>query len=446
MTLPPGAEAAAVPSAHSEHPSDPDQTAPRSSHTWRRYALGAAGAMFTGMGIGRFSYTTMVPALVKADALDAVQAGRVGMVNLGGFLIGALVSVPLARSIGRRRCVLMTLLLCLALLALSALPFGGIWLAVCRGGIGIATGLMMVMSLALVAETAPADRRAEASGYMFAGVGLGILSSALLVPLLLEAELWLLWAVLAVAALIGASIAAWGWWHAPEPPAAMRAAAKTPEAAAIPVLPSIALKLLLAAHLLFSVGLVPHTLYWVDYLRRGIAVPAAAVALNWGLVGLFSFLGPLLAALLARLIGTSRALVTAFAIIGLGIALPIILETAGIDQPATPQASPYPALGSFAGCVLLASSVLFGAQPGLSSLLAARVRDLGAPEQMGRIMRVMILANASGGLIGGLAVPWLYGRGWSQPALFVIGGAAMLLAAVVAWPVAADRGQARGAG
>lgn len=419
---------------------------------WRRCAMGAAGCMFVGMGVGRFSYTTMVPALVTAGALDAVEAGRVGMVNLAGFLVGAVVSVPLARAVGRRRAVLAMLVACLSLLAASALPWGGLWLAACRGGIGVATGLMMVLSLALVAETAPPNARATAAGYMFAGVGLGILASAVLVPLMLEAALWVQWTVLAIAGFLGAGIAAWGWWPAPEPLLATadsqladggRDSGKPAAGSGHdgPALPSLALKTLLVAHLLFSVGLVPHTLYWVDFLRRGVGADASLVALSWGLVGVFSFLGPILAAVMARAIGTARALVVAFTVIGLGIALPVVLQLAGSAQGTSGAGlvGAAGAIGSLGGAVLIASSVLFGAQPGLSSLMAARTRDLGRPEAMGRIMRAMILANASGGLAGGAVVPWLYGLGWSQQALFVMGGAAMLTAAVAASPVAAGR-------
>lgn len=218
--------------------------------------------------------------------------------------------------------------------------------------------------------------------------------------------------------------------------------AESPSSAG-PLLPSSGLKLLLVAHLLFSVGLVPHTLYWVDYLRRGLGLGPTDVALNWGLVGLFSFLGPMLASVLARRIGTRAALVLAFVLVGSGLAAPLLIGAVG--SAGAPGATPMPAtalplsLASLTGLILIASSVLFGAQPGLSSLMAARTRDLGQPEQMGRIMRAMILANACGGVLGGLVVPWAYGLGWSQPALFVIGGAAMGLAAVAASPAAGAR-------
>lgn len=421
---PPGA----VPA--STHPEPPAPPVP-----WRRLALGAAGCMFVGMGIGRFSYTTMVPALVESGLVSAVDAGRIGMLNLGGFLLGAVLSVSLAQLAGRRRTVLSALGLCLVLLAASAAPLGAVWLALCRGIIGITTGLMMVLSLALVAETAPADRRAEASGYMFAGVGLGIMASALVVPPLLVLGLPTLWTALAGAALAGATVAAWGWAAMDAVPAPIATGSgNVVEGGAATWSPG--LKALLAAHALFSVGLVPHTIYWIDFLKRGLGVHAAELAFNWSLVGVFAFLGPMLAAALARAMGTAVALVLSFLVIGAGIGAPAVLGEPGNLVGALP-------IGGLVPALLLASAVLFGAQPGLSSLMAARVRDLGRPDRMPGTMRAMILANACGGLAGGIIVPWGYAvTGRHQP-LFLLGGLAMAAAAVAVWP---RRGAATAAG
>ena len=130
---------------------------------WRRTALGGGAGMFVGMGLGRFSYSAMVPALVEAGEVSAVAAGRIGMVNLAGFFIGAVLSVPLAGWLGRGRVLRLALVMALAGLAASALPWGVAWLTACRGLIGVATSLVMVLALALIAETAPVEKRAAAA-------------------------------------------------------------------------------------------------------------------------------------------------------------------------------------------------------------------------------------------------------------------------------------------
>lgn len=230
---------------------------------WRRLALGGAGGMFVAMGLGRFSYTAMVPALVEHGGLDAVAAGRIGMANLAGFLVGAAASVALGRRFARGAVLRAALLLCLAGLAGSALPWSGWWLAACRGAAGIATGLIMVLSLTLITQAAPPDRRPAAASYVFTGVGLGILSAGVLVPMLLAHGLAAAWLGLLAAAAVGGALALWGWHGGAGtrlPPAAGDTAG---------VLAQRGMPGLLLAHALFSLGIVPHTLYWVDYIVRG---------------------------------------------------------------------------------------------------------------------------------------------------------------------------------
>src|SRR5690606_15602750 len=85
---------------------------------WRRVALGGGGGMFVGIGLGRFSYTAMVPALISSGELTALEAGRVGAINIAGFALGALVSVPLSARWGAYR--VLTLAAILSVLALAA--------------------------------------------------------------------------------------------------------------------------------------------------------------------------------------------------------------------------------------------------------------------------------------------------------------------------------------
>lgn len=71
--------------------------------SWRRVALGGAGGMLVAMGLGRFSYTAMLPAVVESGQLSPHQAGIVGGVNLAGFFLGALFAERLRRALPVRR-------------------------------------------------------------------------------------------------------------------------------------------------------------------------------------------------------------------------------------------------------------------------------------------------------------------------------------------------------
>ena len=395
----------------------------------RRIALGGGGGMFLGMGLGRFSFSAMVPALVATGGLSPVETGRIGMANLMTFTFGAFVSVWLLKVMQRGTLLRSAAVLALAGLAGSIYPGGFWWLVACRGLAGLATGLIMVHSLALIAETAPAASRPLASSFVFAGVGLGILSSGVFVPMLLQLGLLEAWTGLALVGLCAMLLAFWGWHPAPEL-AVVTHEQKNGRAAGCGVgirranrsIRGFALIGLVLAHVLFGFGIVPHTLYWVDFLARDLALGIPAGGMHWSIVGVFAILGPPLMAALARLVGTPAALVVSLLAIGAGVAMPRF-------WPVT--------------AVLIASSVLFGAQPGLSSLMAARARDLGQQSEMPRIMRAMILASSTGGFLGGLVLPWAYGILGSASDLFLIGGLALGLAAVAALPIVPARAEAR---
>ena len=380
---------------------------------WRRVAIGGGGGMFVGMGLGRFSYTAMVPALISSGELTALEAGRVGTLNIAGFAFGALISVPLRSRLREFPTLVAVITLSVVALLASAAPLGFAWLGFWRCMVGMTAGVIMVLSLALIASTAPSTRRPVAASFVFAGVGLGILSAGTLVPTLLSISLQAAWLGLGMCAIGAAAIAIWGWRAAPvhdvTPPAAKPAAAAV--RAASPW--NTPLRLLLLGHLCFSMAIVPHTLYWVDYIARGLGYGIGEGGFHWSLVGIASILGPWIAAWIGMMLGTAWALPVSFFALGIGIAAPLF---------------------SSATIVLLASSLLFGAQPGLSTLMAARTRDLADADHMPRLMRAMILCSALGAVTAGIVLPQIFEATHSHVLTFALGGASMILGALLVAP------------
>jgi predicted MFS family arabinose efflux permease len=166
---------------------------------------------------------------------------------------------------------------------------------------------------------------------------------------------------------------------------------------------------LVVANFLFSFGIVPHTIYWVDFLVRDVGLSMAAAGLQWSVVGLSAFLGPIVSAALAARIGIPATLLIIFVLLGLAVAGPAFLVTLP---------------------VLWFSSMLYGGQPGLASIMAARAREMGTATDMPRIIRATILANACGAAIGGLSFPLLLDLSGSYDPLFAIGGGAVLIGAL----------------
>jgi predicted MFS family arabinose efflux permease len=369
---------------------------------WRQIAIGGGAAMFTGIALGRFTYTTMVPPLIQSGQLTELEAGYVGGANLVCFFFGAYFAEKLRRALSIRLLLSCAVWLALLALAASAVPWGFYWLALWRGILGAIAGVIMVQSLAFATAAAPPDKRPVAAGYVYAGVGLGIFLTGTAAPTLLEYGIAWAWSGFACAGLFSAAVAQWGWSVADILPSAADA-----KPAALPA--HWKWRGLVAANFLFSFGIVPHTIYWVDFLVRDVGLSMAAAGLQWSVVGLSAFLGPIVSAALAARIGIPTTLLIIFVLLGLAVAGPAFLVTLP---------------------VLWFSSMLYGGQPGLASIMAARAREMGTATDMPRIIRATILANACGAAIGGLSFPLLLDLSGSYDPLFAIGGGAVLIGAL----------------
>ena len=112
--------------------------------------------------------------------------------------------------------------------------------------------------------------------------------------------------------------------------------------------------------------------------------------------------------------GTQILLVLVFAVLAVGIAIPVV----------------YPGT-----LMLIASSLIFGAQPGLSAVISGRARQVVGARDMPHIWRRMVLSVGISQTVGGYALVALFNATGSYTAVFLIGAAAMALGALLSLPV-----------
>ena len=252
---------------------------------WLRLAIGSAAAMLLAMGLGRFSYTAMVPLLIEADWVSSSEAGFVGGVNLAGFLLGALSAEWLRQKLSLRFVVRASIWISALAIGASAIDGGFYWLAFWRGLLGVTVALIMIFGLALTTALTPERYRSLGTAIIFAGVGLGIFISGALVPWFARFGVVAAWMGVAVVGGAALLIALWGW-HQPRTfylsePTSNGSKVTQPYWA-----------MLLIAHALFSIGLVPHAIYWVDFIARGLGHGIIVGGLYWSGAGMCAVLGP----------------------------------------------------------------------------------------------------------------------------------------------------------
>jgi predicted MFS family arabinose efflux permease len=370
----------------------------------RGAAFAGCAALLVGIGLARFGYSALIPALVEAGWLGAGAAAYLGAANLAGYLLGALAGRRLAAGLGTTT-TLRVMLLTAALTFVVGAPDPPAWLlGLARLLSGVSGGVLMVLGPPVVLAVAPSACRGLIGGVMLAGVGLGIVASGPLVAWLQPAGPAVTW--LAFAALsLALAIAAWPLW---------------PEVGAVPgavpggrLRPTRATLALLAAYGLNAVGLVPHIVFLVDYAARGRGLGIAVAGALWSLYGLGAVVGPVLAGLAADRFGYRRAQLSGFALQILGVALAL--------APGLPA--------------LAASALLMGAfTPGVVPLVLGRVGEIAGPALQPLVWRWATVLFALGQAAGAYALTPVFAAFGYRP-LFLVAILALTLAlALAAWP------------
>jgi predicted MFS family arabinose efflux permease len=373
---------------------------------WLRYALGAQAGLLVGMGLGRFGYSPMIPALIQAGALTEAEAGYVGALNLGGYMLGALLTLRLRGRFHEANVLRLCLALALLSLVASILPWGFAWLAFWRLLVGIIVAVIMVLGISYVTRFAPPGRTALATSIAFTGVGMGIFFSAAGLPWLLERGLAWAWGGSALVGVLGTALGFWAWAGAPRLDNAVADNQYQIAHAPIP----LDGKKLVAAQAMFSIGLVPHSIYWVDYIVRGLGEPMREGAFQWALVGLGALVGTVFWGRIADRFGLNIGLVAVFAALSASIILPVLIPGAA---------------------VMIFSSLVFGSQPGSSAVIASRAQQAMGTASMVPLWRLMVLSVGTAQIIGGIGLVELYNRTGDYRPVFLIGGIAMGLAALL---------------
>jgi predicted MFS family arabinose efflux permease len=375
------------------------------TRAWRA-TLAGLSASLVGIGLARFAYTPLLPVLITAGWFPASQAAYLGAANLAGYLGGALCARPLARWGGAPRALRGMMALVTVAFFACALPLSFSWFFLWRFASGVAGGTLMVLAAPTVLPHVPPARRGLAGGAIFTGVGLGIMASGTVVPLLLQAGLVVTWCGLGVLSMLLTGLA-WSSWPPDEN------ATATPTAAARRAPATGTLRALYVEYALNATGLVPHMVFLVDFVARGLGQGIHAGAQYWVLFGVGAVAGPVLAGLLADRVGFGPALRLALVAQAAAVAVPVVTA---------------------APVGLALSSLLIGAAvPGIVPLVLGRVHELvpGDPEGQRAAWSVTTMAFALGQAAGAYGLSFLFARGGRYPTLFAVGTAALTLALVI---------------
>jgi predicted MFS family arabinose efflux permease len=378
---------------------------PDAGQTHLGIVMGLAMGPAVGLGLGRFAYALLLPAMRLDLGWSYAQAGALNTANAAGYLIGALIAAPLAARFGDKRGFLLGMLLTAASLLANGINSDYAVLAALRLVAGAAGALSLICGGALAAAAGGGGgkgRPAMALGIYFGGAGFGMVASALVVPTVV-AEIgwrsgWFALGLLSIAATV----------------AALPALARAPDVAhhgrndrpRFTLHSTRGLRAVLASYVLFGAGYIAYTTFIVAYLRNQLNFGVADVTLFWACVGVVSAAAGLAwGPLLARLSG-GKGIAAANAVVMLGAALPVLVAT----RP-----------GIYASAMVFGGSFLI-----VPTSVTTFVRKAAAPQAWTGVIAALTVGFAIGQCIG----PWL--SGVVSDARYGVAGGLLLSAAVLA--------------
>jgi len=372
-------------------------------------ALGGMLALAAGMGIGRFVYTPILPDMAAALRLSQSAAGAIASANFLGYLVGALLAAARLPG-GRRSWFLGGLAASAATTGTMAVPDSMSAFLLLRFAGGVASAFVLVLGSAIVLDQLAATQRTGWAALHFAGVGVGIAASSVLVDALhgIGVDWRTLWSASGALSVVAVPFAVW----------------LLPEMASVPHAPALAtarepppsgLHALALCHGLFGFGYVVTATFIVAVVR---ATPQgrALEMVVWLVVGLAAVPSTAGWSWIAVRLGVLRA-----------YALACLIEAAGVAMGGLWPSQ----IGA-----LTAAALLGGTFMGITALGFAAARAM-APHQQRRSFAVITAAFGLGQIAGPTVAGVMLDRTQSFAGASVLAATAVLVAAAIAVRLAA---------
>jgi len=288
---------------------------------WVIVAVGAL-VLFSCLGLARYAYTMLLPAMQAGLQLPYDRMGLIGTANFSGYLVAVVLSPWLIRRFRPRAVISAGLLLISFCMAGISQSHGFLPVALLYGVTGLGGGLANIPLMALVPCWFRSQTRGRAAGLIIGGNGLAIICAGYLIPLLnrsYAADGWrMAWLLLAAMALLTALIAALWLRNTPaekglEPLGAVKA-----DFAAEPPAPhehrgdgALLLRLGLL-YLAFGATFMVFGTFIVTSMVREYGLSEVRAGQYWSWVGFFSVFSGVGFGALSDLIGRKQGLILVF--------------------------------------------------------------------------------------------------------------------------------------
>lgn len=339
--------------------------------------IGGIFSLAIAMGIGRFSYTVILPYMEETFQFTSQTAGFLATSNYLGYFIGALLAGRL--NLTNQRVLYLRLTLLISIITTALVGFSEsffIWYAL-RLISGIASAFIFVVASSIVLDYLSAEGKSQLSGIFYSGVGFGIALSGIIVSPLHKYFDWSgTWIGLAGISLI-LFIFIISWMKSDkEGKHSSNKGGSTQASMTVP--PASWMKWLIIAYGLEGLGYIVTGTFIVSMAEKSVSFHGDATTV-WLVVGIAAIPSCIIWSKLASKMGFVQTLIIAMIVQAISILLPAVSENA---------------------LSLYTSAFLFGATfMGITTLATTLARQM-LPVNSHKILGYLTASYALGQMIG----------------------------------------------
>lgn len=380
-------------------------------------ALGSAIAL----GLGRFSYGLLLPLMREDLQWSYLLAGAMNTANAIGYLLGALSSPSLMRKLSVNRFFVYACLLTAFFLFLSGLADQAAYLFLIRILAGITSAWIFVAGGVLVTQLASMhiQRSGLLLGIFYAGPGLGIVFSSLIVPFVNQwgvnnhaNHVWQLsWYALGVACLIFTIFLIKPVYSIPSIP---------PKSVGHSGTPISSYSAALAAYFMFGVGYIGYMTFVVALLKQ-MGLDTMTLNVFYATLGLAVMASSRLWARMLDYFQGGQSLAILNTLLGISCLIPAVLAIHGAQ------------MSSISILAVFFSGILFGGVflSAVASTTAFVKHNMPQADWVGGITAFTSIF-AAGQIIGPTIVGWISDSQGGLAQGLMISGAALIFGGLIA--------------
>lgn len=281
-----------------------------------KIVFGGVLLLAVAMGIGRFSYTPMLPFMQGNLHFSNSTAGFIALSNYFGYFIG---SILCTFSLFKNKQLSLVVMVWISSLSILLLGFteNMIFIFIGRFVSGLASAIIFIFTTQIILAYIQSIQKNSYVGYLYSGVGIGIVGSSILLILLSPyLQLNMLWTLLASTSLILGLI---GYGN-------IRPLPTTPINPKVKIKNTTIIYWIYAAYFLEGLGYIITGTFIVNVAKNTPTIHFDS-SLIWGIVGVTAIPSCILLIRLAEKFGYSKVLSLALLLQAIGIVLPAISVT-----------------------------------------------------------------------------------------------------------------------